>query len=45
MTFLNEILGTALMGVVSGRSAAELGHMDRTLRLNRARKFWVLGRK
>lgn len=45
MTFLNQILGTALMGVVSGHSAAELAHMDKTLRQSESRKQLASGRR
>lgn len=45
MTFLNQILGTALMGVVSGHSAAELARMNHTLRVSEARKNLEVGRR
>ncbi|MEP0232376.1 MULTISPECIES: hypothetical protein [Stappiaceae] len=38
MTYLTQILGTTLMGVVSGHSAAQLGQMNQTLRAGQARK-------
>ncbi|GAA0776434.1 hypothetical protein [Roseibium denhamense] len=38
MTYLAHALGTNLMGVVSGRSAAELARMNHSLRLSAANK-------
>ncbi len=44
MTYLAQALGTNLMGVVSGRSAAELARMNQTLRLGEAAKARIHGR-
>jgi hypothetical protein len=38
MTYLAQILGTALMGVVSASSPARLGQMDNALRQAQHRK-------
>ncbi len=38
MTYLAQILGTTLMGVVSGHSPAQLGQMNRTLHQAQVRK-------
>lgn len=45
MTYLAQALGTNLMGVVSGRSAAELAHMDQVLRKSETEKALKTGRK
>ncbi|MEJ8472986.1 hypothetical protein [Roseibium algae] len=38
MTYLAQILGTTLMGVVSVNTPAQLGRMDKTLRASQTRK-------
>lgn len=38
MTYLAQILGTSLLGVVSSYTPAQLGHMNRTLRAQQSRK-------
>ena len=38
MTYLAQILGTTLMGVVSASSPAQLGQMNHTLRQAQVRK-------
>jgi len=45
MVLLNQILGTALMGVVSGHSAADLARMNQTLRVSETRKSLQTGRR
>lgn len=44
MTYLAQVLGTTLMGVVSGHSAAELARMNQTLRNSEAAKVRKSGR-
>ncbi|WP_428522664.1 hypothetical protein [Roseibium sp.] len=44
MTYLAQALGTNLMGVVSGHSAAELARMNSTLRMSAAAKSRKVGR-
>jgi len=44
MTYLAQALGTNLMGVVSGHSAAELARMNQALRLSQAAKIRKTGR-
>ncbi|WP_172971932.1 hypothetical protein [Roseibium aquae] len=45
MVLLNQILGTALMGVVSTQSAADLARMNQTLRTSEERKNLQTGRR
>jgi len=44
MTYLAQALGTNLMGVVSGHSAAELARMNQALRLRETEKSRKSGR-
>lgn len=44
MTYLAQALGTNLMGVVSGHSAAELARMNQALRLRETAKIRKNGR-
>lgn len=44
MTYLAQALGTNLMGVVSGRSAAELARMNQAVQLTSAAKNRKAGR-
>lgn len=44
MTYLAQALGTNLMGVVSGHSAAELARMNQALRLRETAKIRKTGR-
>ncbi|WP_196223188.1 hypothetical protein [Roseibium sp. RKSG952] len=40
MTFLNQLLGTSLMGAVHGRTAQDIARMDLALRQSAAYKAY-----
>lgn len=44
MTYLAQMLGTTLMGVVHGHTAPELARMDHALRMSAAQKAAKYGK-